>query len=117
MTLHYRKDIDGLRALAVVPVVLFHAFPALLPGGFVGVDIFFVISGFLISSIIIKSTADGTFTYKDFYIRRINRIFPTLALSSLIRTIHYVMVKNALSLRMGCQCLGIMGITQFMALN
>lgn len=76
----YRADIDGLRALAVVPVVLFHAFPSMLPGGFVGVDIFFVISGFLISSIIIKSTSEGTFTYKDFYIRRINRIFPTLSL-------------------------------------
>lgn len=76
----YRADIDGLRAIAVVPVVLFHAFPGLLPGGFVGVDIFFVISGYLISSIIIKSTAEGTFTYKDFYIRRINRIFPTLSL-------------------------------------
>ncbi|MGS4687905.1 acyltransferase family protein [Citrobacter farmeri] len=67
-------------SLAVVPVVLFHAFPSMLPGGFVGVDIFFVISGFLISSIIIKSTSEGTFTYKDFYIRRINRIFPTLSL-------------------------------------
>ncbi|KAF0701264.1 Aste57867_8258 [Aphanomyces stellatus] len=76
----YRPDIDGLRALAVVPVVLFHAYPKALPGGFIGVDIFFVISGFLISSILFKEHARGTFTYADFYSRRIRRIFPALIL-------------------------------------
>lgn len=76
----YRPDIDGLRALAVVPVVLFHAFPSLIPGGFVGVDIFFVISGFLISSIIFKSVDRGSFSFVDFYMKRANRIFPTLSL-------------------------------------
>ncbi|KAF0711446.1 hypothetical protein As57867_005258, partial [Aphanomyces stellatus] len=76
----YRPDIDGLRALAVIPVVIFHAYPELLPGGFIGVDIFFVISGFLISSILYKEHAKGKFTYADFYARRIRRIFPALIL-------------------------------------
>lgn len=74
----YRPDIDGLRAVAVATVVIFHAFPELLPGGFVGVDVFFVISGFLISSIIINGTRLGQFTLVDFYRRRIKRILPAL---------------------------------------
>lgn len=76
----YRADVDGLRALAVSLVVLYHAFPALLPGGFIGVDIFFVISGFLISGIIFEKTQRGTFSFTDFYVRRIRRIFPSLTL-------------------------------------
>ena len=76
----YRPDIDGLRALAVMLVVIYHAFPALLPGGFIGVDIFFVISGYLISSIIFKSLANEQFSFVDFYMRRIRRIFPALFL-------------------------------------
>lgn len=76
----YRPDIDGLRALAVMLVVIYHAFPAWLPGGFIGVDIFFVISGYLISSIIFKSLANGQFSFADFYTRRIRRIFPALFL-------------------------------------
>jgi peptidoglycan/LPS O-acetylase OafA/YrhL len=74
----YRRDVDGLRALAVVPVVLFHAFPSILPGGFVGVDVFFVISGFLISTIIFGAVDRGDFSYADFYRRRVRRIFPAL---------------------------------------
>lgn len=74
----YRPDIDGLRAVAVLAVVAFHAFPLYLPGGFVGVDVFFVISGFLISSIILKGLDQGTFSFRDFYRRRIARIFPAL---------------------------------------
>ncbi|WP_411379448.1 acyltransferase family protein [Pseudomonas sp. MPB26] len=74
----YRPDIDGLRAVAVLAVVLFHAFPNSITGGFVGVDIFFVISGFLISTIIFGGLAEGTFSFKDFYRRRIHRIFPAL---------------------------------------
>ncbi|MGQ3892141.1 acyltransferase family protein [Legionella sp. CNM-4043-24] len=80
MDTHYRKDIDGLRAIAVLSVVLFHAFPALVPGGFIGVDVFFVISGFLISSIIIQQVASQRFRWSTFYIKRINRIFPALIL-------------------------------------
>ena len=76
----YRPDIDGLRALAIVPVVMFHAFPATLPGGFVGVDIFFVISGFLISSIIFKGLQRDSFSFPGFYANRIKRIFPALLL-------------------------------------
>jgi peptidoglycan/LPS O-acetylase OafA/YrhL len=76
----YRPDIDGLRAIAVGSVVLYHAFPSLVPGGFVGVDIFFVISGFLITTILLQSLAAGDFSYRDFYARRVRRIFPALLL-------------------------------------
>ena len=78
--LHYRPDLDGLRAVAVLSVLMFHAFPSLLPGGFVGVDIFFVISGFLITGIILKGLQQGDFSFKEFYARRIGRIFPSLFL-------------------------------------
>jgi peptidoglycan/LPS O-acetylase OafA/YrhL len=76
--LKYRADIDGIRAVAVLVVVAYHAFPALVPGGFVGVDVFFVISGFLISGIIFGSLERGAFSFADFYRRRIRRIFPAL---------------------------------------
>ena len=76
--LTYRPDIDGLRAFAVLAVVFYHAFPALLAGGFVGVDVFFVISGFLISSIIFSELDTHTFKFSSFYARRIKRIFPAL---------------------------------------
>ena len=74
----YRADIDGLRAIAVLAVVIFHAFPSALRGGFIGVDIFFVISGFLISTIIYENVRNETFSFRDFYSRRIRRIFPAL---------------------------------------
>jgi len=77
---HYRADIDGLRAIAIISVIIFHAFPNILSGGFFGVDIFFVISGFLISSILIKNLENNSFRFIDFYQRRINRIFPSLLL-------------------------------------
>ena len=76
----YRPDIDGLRALAVLSVVLYHAFPSKLKGGFVGVDIFFVISGYLISTIIFTNLERGTFSFAAFYSRRVKRIFPALLL-------------------------------------
>lgn len=73
----YRPDIDGLRAVAVLAVVVFHGFPDWFKGGFIGVDIFFVISGFLISTIIFENLDRKTFSFKDFYIRRVRRIFPS----------------------------------------
>lgn len=74
----YRPDIDGLRAIAVLSVLAFHAFPDWFPGGFIGVDIFFVISGYLISTIIFESLERDSFSFVDFYSRRIRRIFPAL---------------------------------------
>ncbi|MGJ5066769.1 acyltransferase family protein [Bradyrhizobium oligotrophicum] len=76
--LGYRADIDGLRAVAVLPVLFYHAFPAAVPGGFYGVDIFFVISGYLITGIIHKQMLSNRFSIADFYARRIRRIFPAL---------------------------------------
>jgi peptidoglycan/LPS O-acetylase OafA/YrhL len=76
----YRPDIDGLRAVAVLSVVIFHAFPNSLKSGFVGVDIFFVISGYLISSIIFENIDRDSFSFGQFYGRRIKRIFPALTL-------------------------------------
>lgn len=76
--LTYRPEIDGLRAFAVVPVVLYHAGVGYFPGGFVGVDIFFVISGYLISRIILDGIEAGVFSFTDFYERRIRRILPAL---------------------------------------
>lgn len=74
----YRAEIDGLRALAVVPVILFHAGFEWFSGGFVGVDIFFVISGYLITTIIISEMAEGKFSIVNFYERRARRILPAL---------------------------------------
>lgn len=74
----YRPEIDGLRALAVLPVLLFHAHAPAFTGGFVGVDIFFVISGYLITNIILSEIQDKKFSILNFYYRRILRIFPAL---------------------------------------
>ncbi|MFZ4541068.1 MAG: acyltransferase family protein, partial [Rickettsiales bacterium] len=76
----YRRDIDGLRGIAILAVLLFHAFTNLIPGGYVGVDIFFVISGYLITGILLHGLNEGTFTFRQFYARRIRRIFPALAI-------------------------------------
>jgi len=75
----YRPDIDGLRAIAVLCVVIYHAFPSLIQGGFVGVDVFFVISGYLISKHILEELNDGAFRIRTFYARRVRRIFPALS--------------------------------------
>ena len=74
----YRPDIDGLRAIAILSVLAFHTLPAWVPGGFTGVDVFFVISGYLISGIILNDLQRGVFSFVGFYCRRIRRIFPAL---------------------------------------
>jgi len=76
----YRPDVDGLRAVAVLAVLAYHAFQGAMPGGFAGVDVFFVISGFLITGIILEDLKAGRFTVAGFYWRRIRRIFPALIL-------------------------------------
>lgn len=73
----YRADIDGLRAIAVLSVIIFHLNAAWMPSGFLGVDAFFVISGYLITSIIYRDLLRGNFSFKEFYLRRIRRILPT----------------------------------------
>jgi peptidoglycan/LPS O-acetylase OafA/YrhL len=82
--MEFRRDINGLRAIAVIAVVLFHFSSSLLPGGFAGVDVFFVISGFLMTGIIFKGIERSTFSVINFYIARANRLIPALAIFCLI---------------------------------
>jgi peptidoglycan/LPS O-acetylase OafA/YrhL len=74
----YRPDIDGLRAVAVLLVIAYHAFPEVVRGGYVGVDVFLVISGYLITGLILEPLRAGNFSFRNFYARRIRRIFPAL---------------------------------------
>jgi peptidoglycan/LPS O-acetylase OafA/YrhL len=83
----YRPDVDGLRAVAVLSVIFYHVDSALIPGGFLGVDIFFVISGYLITSIIRREQERGSFSLGGFYERRIRRIMPALLLVLFVTTI------------------------------
>lgn len=88
----YRRDIDGLRALAVIAVVFYHVFPGILPGGYLGVDLFFVLSGFLISTIIYKQLSNRTFTFAEFYYRRAVRLFPSLFIVLLLSLVFGLVV-------------------------
>ena len=72
--LNYRRDIDGLRAIAIIPVLLFHAGITGFSGGFIGVDIFFVISGYLITTILLRDISANSFSYRKFWARRARRI-------------------------------------------
>ncbi|RZO26564.1 MAG: acyltransferase, partial [SAR86 cluster bacterium] len=82
--MNYRPEIDGLRAMAILPVVFFHLGWPLFNGGYIGVDIFFVISGYLISTLIIKEIDSKKFSLLKFYERRIRRIFPALFLVTVV---------------------------------
>lgn len=94
----YRPDIDGLRAIAILLVIIFHSGFSTFPGGFIGVDVFFVISGFLITSIIEKEIKEKRFSFKNFYLRRIRRIIPVLVFIILIVTIpaYFILFANNL---------------------
>lgn len=96
--MNYRPDIDGLRALAVLPVIFFHAGHPWFTGGFLGVDVFFVISGYLITTMILKSLIDSNFRFLDFYDRRARRILPLLFLVVAVTTIFsfFFMLPNEL---------------------
>lgn len=87
MSKSYRPEIDSLRAIAVLLVVVYHAFPGFIPGGYLGVDIFFVISGFLITSQITEQIEAKTFSFADFYLRRFRRLFPALILVVTVTTV------------------------------
>jgi Acyltransferase family len=78
----YRVDVDGLRAIAVLAVLAYH-YRLPVPGGFTGVDVFFVISGYLITSILFREIEDGCFSLSNFYVRRVRRIIPALLARSL----------------------------------
>ena len=83
----YRPDIDGLRAIAIILVIIFHAGFSFFSGGYIGVDVFFVLSGFLITSLIDYEIKEQIFSFKQFYLRRIRRIVPVLVFILLITTI------------------------------
>ena len=90
--LTYRPEIDGLRAIAVLPVILFHAGFSQMSGGYVGVDVFFVISGFLITGILARELRAGQFSLLGFYERRARRILPALFLVLLVTAVVGYMV-------------------------
>ncbi|MGD8162339.1 acyltransferase family protein [Pantoea sp. FN0307] len=110
----YRPDIDGLRALAVLLVVLYHAkFP--IPGGFVGVDVFFVISGFLITRIIDKEIRESQFTYTSFYVRRVKRLIPALFFMLMIVSVYcsYYLMPDDLMSYGKTALLSLLGVSNF----
>lgn len=106
--LKYRADIDGLRAIAVLMVVLFHMNADWIPGGFIGVDIFFVISGYIITSAIYPQIVNKEFSFNQFYVKRIKRILPLfylVAMTSLVLHIGFIlrMILWALPIAYGMQ--------------
>ncbi len=103
--LQYRKEIDGLRAIAVLPVILFHGGFSWVSGGYIGVDIFFVISGYLITSIIIEELGKNQFSIRNFYERRARRILPALSVVLLVTTIAAYLLMPAYLLKSYSQSL------------
>lgn len=106
----FRPDIEGLRALAIVPVVVFHAWPSVLPGGFVGVDIFFVISGYLITTLLLQRLESGTYSIASFYAARIRRIFPALFVMLALVTPACLLLLEPQPLREFARLLGATGL-------
>lgn len=104
----YRSDIDGLRALAVVSVILYHLEISWVKSGFLGVDIFFVISGYLITSITLRDLQNNSFSIKNFYLRRIRRILPALIFVLVLST--FFCMANTFTTRLiklckiNCKC-------------
>ena len=92
--MQYRPEIDGLRALAVIPVILFHAGLEMFSGGFLGVDIFFVISGYLITGIIVQESQAGTFSMRGFLLRRARRLLPALYFMFLVIGLFYLLLAR-----------------------
>lgn len=76
--MRYSAPLDGIRAIAILAVLVFHVWPGALTGGFTGVDVFFVLSGFLITSIIVRDVTRGVFSLREFYLRRIQRLLPNI---------------------------------------
>ena len=106
----YRREIDGLRAVAVVPVILFHLGLNGIPGGYIGVDVFFVISGFLITSIIKTELAQGTFSFANFWARRVRRILPAmLCVTAVTLAVTYAIVFRPEQQTIGKQALAALG--------
>ena len=97
--MRYRPDIDGLRALAIVAVVLYHCRFGVFAGGFVGVDVFFVISGYLIAALIYGPMQEGRFSFAEFWERRIRRIFPMLAIMLAVTSVFVVLILFPADLR------------------
>jgi peptidoglycan/LPS O-acetylase OafA/YrhL len=95
----YRPEIDGLRAFAVISVLIYHLNHGWLPGGYLGVDIFFVISGFLITSIIMKDCAAGEFSYREFYLRRARRILPAMLVMTAVTCVAAYFILFPVELR------------------
>jgi len=111
--LKYRPEIDGLRALAVIPIVLFHAGFELFSGGFVGVDVFFVISGYLITTILIEDIENKRFSFVNFYERRARRILPAIFFVMLVCIpFAWVLLSNSALNKFGS---GLMGISLFLS--
>lgn len=117
--LNYRPEIDGLRALAVLSVIFYHLNPKWISGGFLGVDIFFVISGYLITKIITNEMALGTFSFQNFYKRRIKRIFPVfilvMAIASIFGSLFFIRSEGELQ-RKGIEA-GILFFSNFFLAN
>ncbi|MGD8684198.1 MAG: acyltransferase, partial [Chloroflexota bacterium] len=96
---HFRPDIEGLRGVAVLLVVLFHAWPGLVSGGFIGVDVFFVISGFLITGLLYRELGrTGRIGFSRFYVRRVRRLFPAAALALAVTFLFSAWILSPLAL-------------------